>query len=100
MEQNAGLTGRTRLVDDECMSIPFEHGESASNEAKRYHDESTKRMTTPKDMEHLWDAKLCDALCETEIGARQGTLCPGGDVAAILTRGDARGEPSAIDGAG
>ena len=87
----------TCLVDDKGVRVSFEYGESASNETQRNHDESPIRVTTPKELEHLWDAKLRYALHEPKIGACQGTLSTSGDVTAILMGGDARGEPSVID---
>ena len=79
------------------MCIPFEYGKGASNETKCYHDERAKWMMAPKYLEHLWDAELRNPLREPEIGTSQGTLSTGGNVTAILERGNARGEPSVID---
>lgn len=90
----------TCLVDDKGVRISFEYGESASDETERDHDESPIRVTTPKDLEHLWDAELRYPMREPEIGACEGTLSTGGDVTAILKGGDARGEPSVIDRTG
>ena len=78
------------------MCISLENRESASDETKGDHEESTNGMTTPEYLEDLGDTELSDGLCLAEVGASERTLGAGGGITAIALSGDARGEPSLV----